>query len=61
VTIKVEAERNIELSKTVKTLWNKCFNFATQCIARLKGIFNSVGAMSEEVNLSAEDIPGALG
>jgi hypothetical protein len=26
-----------------------------------KNIFNSVGAMSEEANLSVEDIPGALG
>jgi hypothetical protein len=60
-TIKAEAEKNIKLSETVKTLRNKCFDFATQCIARLKGIFNSVGAVSEEVNLSAEDIPGALG
>jgi hypothetical protein len=49
------------LSETVKTLRNKCFGFATQCLARLKGIFNSVGVISEEVNLSAEDIPGALG
>jgi hypothetical protein len=32
----------------------------TQCIARLKGIFNSVGAASEEVTPFAEDIPGAL-
>jgi hypothetical protein len=30
-------------------------------IARLKGIYNSVGAVSEKVNLSAEDIPRALG
>jgi hypothetical protein len=26
----------------------------------LKGIFNSVGAASEEINPSAEDIPGAF-
>jgi hypothetical protein len=31
-----------------------------QCTTRLKSIFNSVGAVSEEANLSAEDIPGAL-
>jgi hypothetical protein len=60
-TIKAEVEKNLKLSEMVKTLRNKCFNFATQCIARLKGIFNSVGAKSEEVNLSAEDILGALG
>jgi chromosome segregation ATPase len=60
-TIKVEVEKNLKLNETIKTLQNKCFSFATQCIARLKGIFNSVGYVSEEVNLSAEDIRGALG
>jgi hypothetical protein len=60
-TIKAKAEKNLKLSETVKTLLNKCFNFATQCIAWLKSIFNSIGAVSKEVNLSAEDIPGALG
>jgi hypothetical protein len=60
MTIKVEAEKNMKLSEALKTLKNKCFNFATQCAARLKSIFNSVGAASEEANLSTEDIPGAL-
>jgi hypothetical protein len=41
-------------------LWNKCSDFATRCINRLKGIFNSVGAASEEVNPLAKDIPGAF-
>jgi hypothetical protein len=27
--IKVEAEKNLKLSKALKTLKNKCFNFAT--------------------------------
>jgi chromosome segregation ATPase len=60
MTIKVEAEKNLKLSEALKTLKNKCFNFATQCTARLKSIFNSVGAASEEASLSSEDIPGAL-
>jgi hypothetical protein len=34
--------------------------FASQCTARLRSIFNSVGAAFEETSLSAEDIPGAL-
>jgi uncharacterized coiled-coil protein SlyX len=59
-TIKAEAEKNLKLSEIDKTLRNKCFGFATQCLAWLKGIFNSVGAVSKEVNLSAEDILGAL-
>jgi hypothetical protein len=61
MTIKVEAEKNLKLSETLKALQDKCFSFATQCTARLKNIFNSVRAMSEEANLSVEDIPGALG
>jgi hypothetical protein len=58
--IKVEAEKNLKLSEALKTLKNTCFNFAAQCSARLKSILNSVGAASEEANLSAEDVPGAL-
>ena len=58
--IKAEVEKNIKLNETVKILRDKCFSFATQCIARLKGIFNSAGAVSKEVTLSVEDIPGAL-
>jgi hypothetical protein len=44
----------------VKILHDKCFSFASQCVARLKSIFNSVGVVSEEVTLFVEDIPGAL-
>jgi hypothetical protein len=41
-------------------LQNKCTDFATRCVNRLKGIFNSVGATSEEIAPSAEDIPKAF-
>jgi hypothetical protein len=34
--------------------------FATRCVHQLKGIFNSVGASSEEIAPSAEDIPKAF-
>ena len=44
--IKAEVEKNVKLSEIVKILRDKCFSFATQCIAWLKGIFNSVGAVS---------------
>jgi uncharacterized coiled-coil protein SlyX len=46
VTIKAEAEKNLKLSGTLKALRDICFGFATQCTARLKSIFNSVGTMS---------------
>ena len=55
---KVEAEvaKNEKLSEIVKDLREKCSDFATRCINRLKEIFNSVGAASEEVTPSTEDI-----
>jgi hypothetical protein len=60
VTLKVEAEKNMKLSEAMKTLKERCFNFASQCSTRLKRIFNLVGAASEEASFSAEDVPGAL-
>jgi flagellar biosynthesis/type III secretory pathway chaperone len=58
--VEAEAEKNAKLSETVKNLRDKCFGFATQCNGRLKGIFNSFGAASEEITPSIKDIPGAL-
>ena len=60
MTIRAEAKKNLKLSEALKALKNKCFNFVVQCDDRLKSIFNSVGAVSKETSLSAEDIPGAL-
>jgi hypothetical protein len=58
--LKVESEKNTKLSEGLKALKERCLEFASQCTARLRSIFNSVGAASEETSLSAEDIPGAL-
>jgi hypothetical protein len=52
-----KAENNTKLQESLKDLWNKCSEFATCCMDRLKGIFSSVGASSEEIAHSAEDIP----
>jgi hypothetical protein len=49
-----------KLSEAVKALKERCFEFASRCTARLRSIFNSVGAASKETSLSAEDISGAL-
>jgi F0F1-type ATP synthase membrane subunit b/b' len=57
---KSEAEKNTKLQETLKDLRNKCLDFATRCAHRLKGIFNSVGASSEEIAPSVEDIPKAF-
>jgi DNA repair exonuclease SbcCD ATPase subunit len=59
-TLKVDTEKNTKLSETLRALKERCFEFAGQCTARLRSIFNSVGAAYEETSLSAEDIPGAL-
>jgi chromosome segregation ATPase len=58
--IKAETKRNTKLHEAFENLRNKCADFATRCVNRLKGIFNSVGAASEETTPSAEDIPGAF-
>jgi hypothetical protein len=58
--VEAEIEKNVKPSETITNLWDRCFGFATQCIAQLKGIFNSIGVTSEEVTPSAEDIPRAL-
>jgi hypothetical protein len=58
--LKIESEKNTKLSETLKALKERSLEFASQCTARLRSIFNSVGAASEETSLSAEDILGAL-
>jgi vacuolar-type H+-ATPase subunit I/STV1 len=58
--VEAEIEKNVKLSEAITNLRDRCFGFATQCFARLKGIFNFVRAASEEVTPSTEDIPGAL-
>jgi hypothetical protein len=59
--VKAKAKKNFKLSEILKTLRDRRFSFATQCSSRLKGIFNYVGATSEKVSHSAQDILGALG
>ena len=55
-----EAEQNTKLHESLRDLRNKCMDFATRCVNRLKEIFYSVGASSEEIAPSAEDIPKAF-
>jgi predicted nucleic acid-binding Zn-ribbon protein len=56
--LKVKSEKNTKLSEALKALKERCLEFASQCTARLRSIFNSVGATSEETSLSAEDTQG---
>ena len=53
---KAEADKNTKLQESLRDLRNKCSEFATRCVQRLKGVFSSVGASSEEIAPSTEDI-----
>jgi exonuclease VII large subunit len=55
-----KAEKNTKIHESMKDLRNKCTDYATRFVNWLKGIFNSVGATSEEIAPSAEDIPKAF-
>ena len=44
----------------MKELRNICLNFGNRCVQRLKRVFNSVGASSEEFTPSSEDIPNTF-
>jgi hypothetical protein len=55
-----ETDKNTRLQQTLKELQNICLNFGNRCVQRLKRVFNSVGASSEEFTPSAEDIPNTF-
>jgi hypothetical protein len=51
-----EANKNTKLQKPLKDLRDTCLNFGSRCVQRLKGVFSSVGASSEDINPLSEDI-----
>jgi hypothetical protein len=51
-----EANKNTKLQKSLKDLRDTCLEFGSRCVQRLKGVFSSVGASSEDIAPSAEDI-----
>jgi DNA-directed RNA polymerase subunit L len=51
VKFKAEVEKSSNLQKTLKELQDKCLDFGNRCVQRLKHVFNSVGASSENLNL----------
>jgi hypothetical protein len=53
---KAEVDKNTKLQESLKELQNKCLEFGSRCVQRLKGIFSSVGASSDEIAPSAEEI-----
>jgi chromosome segregation ATPase len=58
--VKAKAEKSSKLYEALRMLQDTYSDFTTRCSLRLREIFNSVGAMSGEVNYSADDIPKAL-
>jgi hypothetical protein len=55
--LEAEAEKNSNLQKSLKELQEKCLSFGTQCLQRLKQIFNLVGANAEKFSPSIENLP----
>jgi hypothetical protein len=53
---KAQADKNTKLQESLRDRRNKCSEFATRCVQWLKGMFSLVGASSEEISPSAEDI-----
>jgi chromosome segregation ATPase len=58
--LEAEIQNGLVLKKSLIDLQNKCLKFSNQCVQRLKKVFYSVGASSEEFIPSAEDLPGAF-
>jgi uncharacterized protein Yka (UPF0111/DUF47 family) len=48
------------LQKSLKELQDKCLDFGSRCVQRLKQVFNSVGAISEKFERSVEDLLGTF-
>jgi chromosome segregation ATPase len=53
-TLKVETEKNMKLSEALRALKERCFEFTSQCTARLRNIFNSVESPGLALNFLCE-------
>jgi chromosome segregation ATPase len=59
-SLKTEIEKNSNLQKSLKELQDKCLNFGSRCVKRLKDMFHSIGASSDKFTPSAENLPSTL-
>jgi chromosome segregation ATPase len=59
-SLKTEIEKNSNLQKSLKELQEKCLNFGSRCVQRLKDVFHSIGASSEKFTPSAKNLPSTL-
>jgi hypothetical protein len=55
-----EAYKNTKLQQSLKELRDVCLNFGNRCMRRLKKVFNSVGARSEEFTPSTKDLSSSF-
>jgi hypothetical protein len=47
-SLKTEIEKSSNLQKSLKELQDKCLDFGSRCVQRLKDVFYSIGASSEK-------------
>jgi hypothetical protein len=59
-SLKTEIEKNSNLQKSLKELQEKCLNFGSRCMQRLKDVFHSIRASSKKFTPSAENLPSTL-
>jgi myosin heavy subunit len=58
--LKAEVKENSNLQKSLRDLQEKCLNFGSRCVQRLKDVFHSIGANSEKFSPSAENLSSTL-
>jgi hypothetical protein len=59
-SLKTEIEKNSNFQKSLKELQEKCLDFGSRCVQRLKDVFHSIGASSDKFTPSAENLPSTL-
>jgi hypothetical protein len=59
-SLKTEIEKNSNLQKSLKEFQEKCLNFGSRCVQRLKDVFHSIGASSDIFTPSTENLPSTL-
>jgi hypothetical protein len=59
-SLNIEIEKNSILQKSLKELQEKCLNFGSRYVQRLKDVFHSIGASSDKFTPSAENLASTL-
>jgi hypothetical protein len=59
-SLKTEIEKNSNLQKSLKELQEKCLDFGSRCVQRLKDVFYSIGASSNKFTPSTDNLPSTF-